>query len=370
MRTQIRKFIAIGAIVCAMPLASFAQDNLQPADAGDTVVSQQDQQLDESEAQQVAPPDQAPVSTQTFYDQLSPYGQWVNMPTYGYVWIPSAGVGFVPYSNYGHWVYTEYGWTWVSDYAWGWAPFHYGRWGYDYNYGWYWIPGTEWGPAWVCWRHCDGYYGWAPLGWGMNIEDGYYGDYGIDVAWWIFVDEARICDRYVYRYYQPRRNCEYYYHHSNVVVGTHYDAQRNIRYASGPRAEEVARVTHVPVRQVAVRPTVAPGQRYDNQHLHLYKPEVRPTTTTNPRPAPTRPVEINQVPRRSDYSPQQRTFTQPQQQRSEPAPQQQRSQPAQQQRSQPQPQQQQRSYSPPQQQHSAPVQHSAPAGGGGRGGHR
>jgi hypothetical protein len=340
MKTQLRKFLAIGAIVCAMPLASFAQDNdMQPADPGDTVVSAQDQQMDSSEAQQVAPPDQAPVSTQTFYDDLSPYGQWVNMPTYGYVWIPSAGPGFAPYSNYGHWVYTEYGWTWVSDYSWGWAPFHYGRWEYDGNYGWFWIPDIYWGPAWVCWRHCDGYYGWAPLGWHMNIRDGYYGDYGIDRSRWMFVGEGHIGDRNISKFYLPRAHSDYLYAHSTVVAGTHYDARHGVTYASGPRAEDVARVTHAPVRQIAVRPTARPEQRYDNQHLHIYKPEVTPTNQANPRPAPARPVEMNQVPKRSDYTPQ-------------------RSAPVQQQRSAP----MQRSYSAPQR--SAPVQHSSGGGGG------
>ena len=66
------------------------------------------------------------VSFQVFYDQLSPYGQWVDYPNYGYAWIPDAEPGFFPYSTMGYWILTDYGWTWVSDYIWGWAPFHYG----------------------------------------------------------------------------------------------------------------------------------------------------------------------------------------------------------------------------------------------------
>jgi hypothetical protein len=75
----------------------------------------------------------AGVSFQMFYDQLSPYGQWVNDPNYGYVWIPDVGPNFQPYATNGYWTMTDYGNTWVSDYEWGWAPFHYGRWLYD-NY--------------------------------------------------------------------------------------------------------------------------------------------------------------------------------------------------------------------------------------------
>ena len=80
------------------------------------------------------------VSYQRFYDDLSPYGAWVEYPNYGYVWIPNAISGFSPYATGGHWVLTDEGWTWDSDYPWGWAAFHYGRWDYDNAYGWFWIP--------------------------------------------------------------------------------------------------------------------------------------------------------------------------------------------------------------------------------------
>src|SRR4051794_756129 len=68
------------------------------------------------------------ASYQNFYDDLSPYGQWVEDPNCGYVWLPDVTPDFKPYATNGHWVYTEDGWTWASDYAWGWAAFHYGRW--------------------------------------------------------------------------------------------------------------------------------------------------------------------------------------------------------------------------------------------------
>ena len=98
-----------------------------------------------------------------FYDALSPYGNWVWVDAYGWVWYPyNMEINWRPYTH-GHWVYTEYGWTWVSDYDWGWACFHYGRWSYDNYYGWIWCPDTVWGPAWVCWRTGSDYIGWAPL---------------------------------------------------------------------------------------------------------------------------------------------------------------------------------------------------------------
>ena len=130
---------------------------------------------------------EADVSFQVFYDQLSPYGQWVDYPNYGYVWLPDAGPDFVPYSTGGHWIYTDYGWTWVSDYTWGWAPFHYGRWGYDDSYGWFWAPDYEWGPSWVTWRRSDGYYGWEPMEPGISINASFDSEYHHHHDHWMFV---------------------------------------------------------------------------------------------------------------------------------------------------------------------------------------
>jgi hypothetical protein len=107
-----------------------------------------------------------PQAYSEFQDDLAPYGNWIDDPTYGRVWEPEAslvGADFTPYYTGGHWVLTEFGWTWVSDFSWGWAPFHYGRWIIVSGYGWCWVPGTTWGPAWVAWRSGDGYVGWAAL---------------------------------------------------------------------------------------------------------------------------------------------------------------------------------------------------------------
>jgi hypothetical protein len=102
------------------------------------------------------------VSIGSFYDELDPYGQWVDC-SYGDCWVPErVDAGWQPYTN-GEWIYTEYGWTWVSDDPWGDDPYHYGTWSYIDRYGWAWIPGTVWAPAWVTWSYSDDYVGWAPL---------------------------------------------------------------------------------------------------------------------------------------------------------------------------------------------------------------
>jgi len=107
---------------------------------------------------------------QVFYDQLGPYGNWVDSPDYGYVWHPNVDADFRPYATNGHWLYSDQGWTWVSNYNWGWAPFHYGTWFFDDNYGWLWVPGHDWAPAWVTWGRSGDYYCWAPLAPNADVD--------------------------------------------------------------------------------------------------------------------------------------------------------------------------------------------------------
>jgi hypothetical protein len=112
------------------------------------------------------------VSIGGFYDELSPYGRWVDC-SYGDCWVPDRVYdGWQPYSN-GEWIYTDYGWTWLSDDPWGDDPYHYGTWTYLDRYGWAWVPGTVWAPAWVTWNYSDNYIGWAPLP--PNYSFGYSG---------------------------------------------------------------------------------------------------------------------------------------------------------------------------------------------------
>ena len=97
-----------------------------------------------------------------FYDELAPYGRWVDC-NYGQCWVPGqVASDWQPYSN-GQWIYTEYGWTWVSRDPWGGSPYHYGTWASIPGYGWSWVPGTVWAPAWVTWSYSNSYVGWAPL---------------------------------------------------------------------------------------------------------------------------------------------------------------------------------------------------------------
>ena len=51
-------------------------------------------------------PSQAPRGYEEFYNQLAPYGRWIDYPGEGVVWVPNVEQGFRPYSSNGHWVYS------------------------------------------------------------------------------------------------------------------------------------------------------------------------------------------------------------------------------------------------------------------------
>ncbi len=203
------------------------------------------------------------VSLETFYEELSPYGDWIRDPQYGLVWRPDVDQeDFRPYYSDGHWEMTRYGNTWVSDYDWGWAPFHYGRWHYGGRKGWLWVPDTQWGPAWVSWRSGAGHYGWAPLGPGMNS---YMSLSRIPDYYWVFVPQRSI---YYSRYprYDRVRNMGLY--PNTAIINNTYVYDRN-RYYTGPHAEEIRRVTRQPVTIHTVK-----NQRPDWFGNQNYRPQV------------------------------------------------------------------------------------------------
>ncbi len=221
------------------------------------------------------------VSLETFYEELSPYGVWINDPQYGRVWRPDVDQDeFRPYYSRGRWEMTKYGNTWVSDYDWGWAPFHYGRWLHSGRRGWLWVPGTQWGPAWVSWRSGGGHYGWAPLGPGMNIN---LSISRIPDYYWVFVPQRSIYYN-SYPRYDRRRNVNIY--HNTVIINNTYVYNRH-RYYTGPRAEEIRRITRQPVTIHDVR-NQGPG-RYVNTRNN--RPEVDRGSVQSPRPS--RPTNVD-----------------------------------------------------------------------------
>jgi hypothetical protein len=167
------------------------------------------------------------VDVGAFYDGLAPYGDWVEMPDYGWSWSPRVEPGWRPYTR-GQWLITEDGWFWDSDETFGWAAYHYGRWANDPYYGWLWVPGNEWAPAWVSWRHGNGYIGWAPLppraSWQTSVGFTMGGldiDAFIDAGDYAFVQDRAFVDRgLALRVLPPRQNVTIINATSNVTYYT------------------------------------------------------------------------------------------------------------------------------------------------------
>jgi len=243
---------------------------------------------------------QSNISFQIFYDQLSPFGEWVTYPDYGYVWIPDAGADFVPYSTQGRWILTDFGWTWMSDYSWGWAPFHYGRWNFDNNFGWFWVPDNQWGPAWVSWRRADGYYGWAPMESGISLSASFGRSYDSRHDHWTFVRDRDIDRSDINHYYISRTEQDRIVRNSSVINNTYSDSRRHTTYVTGPARNDFQKAAGRQVNPVTIQENNRPGQNLSNGHLAIYRPEIVKTGEREKKPAPARITELNEVKHPSD----------------------------------------------------------------------
>lgn len=196
----------------------------------------------------------APIAdVSVFYEDLQPYGRWVDYPPYGWAWTPYGMDPFWrPYTN-GRWAYTDYGWTWLSDHDWGWAPFHYGRWVDDPFLGWVWIPDTVWGPAWVGWCSDDDWIGWAPL----PPDARWDRDDGIRVRTkpvrydWSFVPRNRFLDRRVGDQVVPAARNETILRRTRPLSSIKMRGGRPVNL--GPDVSGVERATGTPVERLEVR---------------------------------------------------------------------------------------------------------------------
>jgi hypothetical protein len=234
------------------------------------------------------------VSIQVFYDELSPYGQWIDYANYGYVWIPNVESGFVPYSTDGYWIMTNYGWTWASNYNWGWAAFHYGRWSFNDSFGWFWVPGNEWGPAWVNWRQADGYYGWEPMEPGMSIDESFGSQYNRNDDHWMFVSYRDFDRRNINQYYVNNSDRNRIVRNSVVINNTYNDNTRHTRYVTGPSRNEVENITGRRIVPLTVQNNNRPGKEINNGRFQIYRPQIE-TINNGRKPSPTRVTNQNNI---------------------------------------------------------------------------
>ncbi len=227
----------------------------------------------------------ASMDVSYFYDSLSPYGDWIDYPSAGYVWVPRhVGYGWRPYTH-GRWIWTSYGWTWVSSYEWGWAPFHYGRWGHDRYLGWYWVPDTVWGPAWVSWRYGDSYCGWAPLPPGAEFSIQYgmrSGPFDIPDYGWVFIDGRYFLDDRLDRWVLP--------YERNFAIFDYTSFHAGIRVRGGHAYNEgvdIDRIRRITRRDVSVHELRDPGRpgfsRIESRDVVLHRPSLGPNQMARPK---------------------------------------------------------------------------------------
>ena len=287
-------------------------------------------------------PEQAPAYVSSpppevsyFYDELSPYGTWVQLDGVGWCWQPRvivANHGWRPYCDSGHWVFTDAGWFWQSDYSWGWAPFHYGRWQLHDRCGWVWTPDRVWGPAWVTWRSEGDHCGWAPLPphaeFDVHLGYRYNGvavaatfDFGLRPDHFTFIAVHDFHDHDYAHHRLPPTQVTQIYNHTTVI--NNYVVNNNTVINQGIRPEQVASATHTEVHKVAIRDVSAPSaavaasrggtrsevavyrpalktparpvnvvaQRVDQNHPVIAHPPAVATTTQKPLVATTTPNE-------------------------------------------------------------------------------
>jgi len=206
-----------------------------------------------------------PADVTYFYNDLSPYGTWVQLNGVGWCWQPRVVVmnhAWSPYCDGGYWVYSDAGWYWQSTYAWGWAPFHYGRWHMQPGCGWVWVPDRVWGPAWVVWRSEGDRCGWAPLpphaefvagfGWRFNgVQVAVNFDFGLHPEHYTFValrdfnhhdlDHCRLAPTEVTRIYN----------HTTII--NNYIVNNNTIVNQGIKVDRVAAATHTQIHKVPIR---------------------------------------------------------------------------------------------------------------------
>jgi hypothetical protein len=190
-----------------------------------------------------------------FRTALDGYGQWVQHPRLGDVWIPDQRPpDWQPY-RLGHWAYTdEWGWYWDSEEDFGWVTYHYGRWVLDRGLGWIWVPGTEWGPAWVDWRQGDDFVGWAPLPPDEYVDDDYETP---DV--YLFVRAGDLLAPRAYDVFLPRQERFGYYNRSFLVNRSVMLRGGRIGVNPGVPAAFIARASGRPFHSVSIGPIVLAG---------------------------------------------------------------------------------------------------------------
>jgi hypothetical protein len=307
-------------------------------DEREALLNQREEQLaaatpsEPPQPQPEAPPQPVPVavaepatpaspdaSYQTFFDDLSQYGSWVQLQGYNYVWQPLAALEDSTWRPYtlGHWVYTDDGWAWVSDEPFGWITYHYGRWMRTRTLGWVWFPGDLWAPAWVSWRYGNNFIGWAPLppeatfNGTTPIQQWADDQYNLSAADYTFVPASEFGDDSMADVQVPLDQNGPIYDDSNNETNIYYDPGAYAIVCYGPNYEFMRSKSHRPLLpqltlqrggfhaggknsarisgnslQVAAPRILRPRSPAAPREVHGFVADTRMITQPTPRPPP------------------------------------------------------------------------------------
>jgi hypothetical protein len=230
----------------------------------------------------------AAVDLGYFYDDLASYGNWIERPSYGWVWTPrSVAASWQPYQS-GHWVATDQGWTWVTSEPYGWATYHYGRWYDDPEIGWSWVPGNEWAPSWVSFQEGNNYIGWAPLPPSVTIASGFDGLVSVSLApaAYLFVPEREFLAPSLGSYYVPRDRVDVIYRGTRNLTNYSYSGDRV--YNRGVSVDRIQQVVGRPVTRYQLADLRTRGAaRVQGNQVQVFRPQVQ---KANVQPPSARPV--------------------------------------------------------------------------------
>ena len=235
------------------------------------------------------------ITYQSFYDNLSPYGTWIDYPEYGDVWNPRVEGEFRPYATNGNWAYSTEGWAWESNYSWGWAPFHYGSWLYDDIYGWLWVPGYDWSPAWVTWGSADNYYCWAPIMPGVNVNMQFQ-SWRPHSFYWNVCSRDRIYERNLSEMMEPEERRVNIVNHITIINNFNTTRTHNY-YAKGPEVHEVERYTNRKIEPASFKDARKINEvQLQGNKMKVYRPAIQnPQTNPNMKPREFRRPEVDKV---------------------------------------------------------------------------
>jgi hypothetical protein len=236
---------------------------------------------------QIGPGGGATVDVGYFYDNLSSYGNWIERPSYGWVWTPrTVAATWQPYQS-GHWVATDQGWTWVTDEPYGWATYHYGRWYDDPEIGWSWVPGNEWAPSWVSWQEGSNYIGWAPLPPSVTIASGFNGLVSVSLApaAYVFVQERDFLAPSLGSYYVPRDRVDVIYRETRNTTNYNYSGGRV--YNTGVAVDRIQAAVGRPVPRYKLADLKTRGSaRVQGNQVEVFRPQVHQANVPPPSARP------------------------------------------------------------------------------------